>query len=144
MPYAVDLFTKYAPVDPKAPGRRIDVGGDHAWVDETGKYVWISCFRVGGLGVHMVEYETGALRYSITGIDSYVGDQYTYTAGVHGVGTMGKPGSYLALATSSCHDLDACIPIIPWKWPVPEKMWSTAPFILIDLASVSLDRPVVV
>merc|ERR1712232_175298 len=102
-----------------------DVGGDHAWVDETGKYVWISCFRVGGLGAHMVDYDDGALIYSITGLDTYAPHQYTYTAGIHGVGTLGKAGSFLALATSSCHDLSICIPTVPWQWPVPEKWWTT-------------------
>lgn len=129
-PFAVDLFTKYA-----ATG--LDVGGDHAWVDETGKYVWISCFRVGGLGAHMVDYEDGALIHSITGLGTYAAGQYTYTAGIHGVGTLGKPGSLLAIATSSCKDIRVCIPTVPWHWPIPEKDWTTAPFIIIDLASLA-------
>lgn len=131
-PYAVDLFTKYA-------GHGFDVGGDHAWVDDTGKYVWVSCFREKGLGLHMLEYETGALVHSITGIDRFVKDQYTYTSGIHGTGTLGKPGSYIAVATSSCHDLSVCIPTVPWVWPIPKKLWSIAPFIIIDLSSVYME-----
>jgi len=128
-PFAVDLFTKYG-------AHGLDVGGDHAWVDDTGLYVWISCFRIGGLGVHMVSYETGELLHSVTGLLQYAPDQYTYTAGVHGVGTIGKSGSFLTLATSSCKNLDTCIPTVPWTWPVPEQDWTTAPFILIDLSSM--------
>merc|ERR1719222_1673882 len=130
-PFALDLFTQgsYAP-------KGWDVGGDHAWVDETGKLIWVSCFREKGVGAHMLDYETGALIYSVTGLDKYVPNQYTYTAGIHGVGALGKKGSYLAIATSSCHDINICIPTVPWHWPVPEKWWSTAPFFLIDLASM--------
>merc|ERR1712224_228349 len=28
----------------------VDVGGDHAWVDESGKYVWVSTFRLENAG----------------------------------------------------------------------------------------------
>lgn len=131
-PFALDLFGHpgYAPTG-------FDVGGDHAWVDETGKYVWVSCFREKGLGLHMLDYETGELLHSITGIDRYVADQYTYTAGIHGVGTLGKPGSYIAVATSSCHDIKMCIPTIPWEWPIPAKWWSNAPFIIVDISHVA-------
>lgn len=129
--FAEDLFTHYTPAG-------WDVGGDHAWVDATGKYYWVSCFRSKGVGVHMLDYETGDLIYSVTGLDKYVDNQYTYTAGIHGVGTVGQKGSYLAIATSSCHLLDVCIPTIPWHWPVPKSFWSTAPFFLIDLASLSV------
>merc|ERR1711982_307933 len=31
-----------------------DVGGDHAWPDESGKYLWVSTFRVSNPGVHML------------------------------------------------------------------------------------------
>jgi len=135
-PFGSDLFGpgSYAP-------KGWDVGGDHAWVDETGKYIWVSCFREKGVGAHMLDYETGALIYSVTGLDKYVPNQYTYTAGIHGVGTLGKKGSYLAIATSSCHDISICIPTVPWHKPVPEKWWSTAPMFLVDLASMKLDAP---
>merc|ERR1712196_60424 len=114
----------------------MDVGGDHAWVDGSQKYVWISCFREGGLGVHMVDYGTGELIYSVTGLLQYAPDQYTYTAGVHGVGTIGKNGSYLALAASSCKDVDRCIPSVPWHWPYPKQYWSKAVFIVIDISTM--------
>jgi len=128
-PFGVDLFQHYAP-------KGFDVGGDHAWVDSTGKYVWVSCFRQAGVGVHMLDYQTGALVHSITGLHKYVPNQYTYTAGIHGVGTLGQKGSYLVVATCSCHDLNVCIPTVPWAFPVPESMWSTGVFFVIDLASV--------
>lgn len=126
--FATDLFEKY-------PHNGFDVGGDHAWVDDTGKYVWVSCFRQEGVGVHMLDYETGELLYSLTGIGNIVPGQYTYTAGLHGIGTLGKKGSYVAVATSSCHDIKMCIPTVPWHWPVPKDMWTTAAFIIIDLSS---------
>lgn len=129
-PYAVDLFTKYPP-------KGWDVGGDHAWVDATGKYVWVSCFRQKGVGAHMLDYETGDLLYSVTGLDTLVPNQYTYTAGIHGIGTLGRKGSYLVIATSSCHDVNVCIPTVPWTKPVPEDWWTTAPFIIVDLASMT-------
>eukprot|EP00929_Paragymnodinium_shiwhaense_P002130 TRINITY_DN10232_c0_g1_i1.p1 TRINITY_DN10232_c0_g1~~TRINITY_DN10232_c0_g1_i1.p1 ORF type:complete len:414 (+),score=71.66 TRINITY_DN10232_c0_g1_i1:373-1614(+) len=130
-PFAVDLFTKYAP-------QGWDVGGDHAWVDETGKYVWISCFRQKGVGAHMVRYDTGELIYSVTGLDKYVPDQYTYTAGIHGIGTIGKKGSYLVIATCSCHDINMCIPTVPWHWPVPKTVWSSGVLFVVDLSSMQL------
>merc|ERR1719198_1169940 len=45
----------------------LDVGGDHAWVDESGKYGWVSTFRLKNAGVHMLDYKTGELTYSIHG-----------------------------------------------------------------------------
>merc|ERR1711976_1019860 len=47
-----------------------DAGGDHAWPDESGKYLWVSTFRTGNPGVHMLDYETGELIYSVHGMDS--------------------------------------------------------------------------
>merc|ERR1712100_258230 len=38
-----------------------DAGGDHAWPDESGKYLWVSTFRTSNPGVHMLDYETGEL-----------------------------------------------------------------------------------
>lgn len=133
-PYAEDLFKHYA-------RGGVDVGGDHAWVDSTGKFVWISCFRQGGVGVHMVSYDTGELIYSLTGLDKYVPNQYSYTSGIHGVGTVGQKGSYLAVATSSCHDVKECIPVVPWDWPIPKSMWSQGSFFVIDLSSLTEDSP---
>jgi len=128
--FGTDLFQHYAP-------QGWDVGGDHAWVDETGKYVWVSCFRSHGVGVHMLDYETGALIHSVTGLHEYVPGQYTYTAGIDGIGTLGKPGSYLIVATCSCHNLKMCIPTVPWHWPVPSSMWTTGVFFIIDLSSMT-------
>jgi len=134
--FGVDLFQHYAP-------KGWDVGGDHAWVDETGKYVWVSCFRSHGVGVHMLDYDSGALIHSITGLHEYVPGQYTYTAGIHGIGTLGKPGSYLVIATCSCKSLKMCIPTVPWHWPVPPNMWTTGVFFIIDLSSMTLSTQVI-
>merc|ERR1712032_36163 len=135
-PFGLDLFAqgRYA-----EKGR--DVGGDHAWVDDTGRWIWVSCFRPAGVGAHMLDYETGELIYSVTGLDKYIPKQYTYTAGIHVVGTLGKKGSFLAIATSACHDLNVCIPTMPWHFPVPKTWWSPAPIFLIDLASLADDAP---
>eukprot|EP00933_Yihiella_yeosuensis_P045865 TRINITY_DN4129_c0_g2_i1.p1 TRINITY_DN4129_c0_g2~~TRINITY_DN4129_c0_g2_i1.p1 ORF type:complete len:487 (+),score=70.78 TRINITY_DN4129_c0_g2_i1:88-1548(+) len=128
--FAEDLFVTMMP-------KGMDAGGDHAWVDDTGKYVWISTFREAAAGVHMVSYEDGRLLYSVTGIDSYIPGQYAYSAGIHGVGTIGKKGSYLGLATSACHDVKMCAPI-PWQWPVPQTMWASGVFFILDLGSMKL------
>eukprot|EP00440_Ansanella_granifera_P008843 gb/GFBE01009581.1/.p1 GENE.gb/GFBE01009581.1/~~gb/GFBE01009581.1/.p1 ORF type:complete len:491 (+),score=112.99 gb/GFBE01009581.1/:1-1473(+) len=130
-PFALDLFSKLPP-------KGQDAGGDHAWVDETGKWIWISTFRESAAGIHMVSYDEGRLVYSVKGIDSYLPNQYAYSAGIHGVGTLGKSGSYLAVATSACHDVNACAPI-PWMFPVPQSMWASGIFFIIDLASMSPD-----
>lgn len=128
-PFAEDLFSTLPP-------KGMDAGGDHAWVDETGKWIWISTFREAAAGVHMVSYEQGGkLVYSISGIDNYLPNQYAYSAGIHGVGTAGQPGSYLAVATSACHDLKACAPI-PWIFPVPKSMWAAGIFYILDLSSL--------
>eukprot|EP00413_Alexandrium_margalefii_P012593 CAMPEP_0204528484 /NCGR_PEP_ID=MMETSP0661-20131031/9556_1 /ASSEMBLY_ACC=CAM_ASM_000606 /TAXON_ID=109239 /ORGANISM="Alexandrium margalefi, Strain AMGDE01CS-322" /LENGTH=502 /DNA_ID=CAMNT_0051534465 /DNA_START=58 /DNA_END=1566 /DNA_ORIENTATION=- len=128
-PFGLDLFQRYPP-------KGFDVGGDHAWVDATGKHVWVSCFREKGVGVHMLDYESGRLLHSITGLDKYIPNQYTYTAGIHGVGSLGQKGSYLVVASCSCHDITVCIPIVPWAMPVPEQFWSTGVFFIIDLSSM--------
>jgi len=128
-PFGADLFERYPP-------KGFDVGGDHAWVDSTGRHVWVSCFRQMGVGAHMLDYETGKLLHSVTGLDKYIPGQYTYTAGLHGVGTLGQKGSYLVIATCSCHDVNICIPTVPWSFPVPEYLWSTGVLFVIDLASL--------
>jgi hypothetical protein len=77
-----------------------DVGVDHAWTDDDGKYVWVGSFRKMNDGVHMVEYDTGALVHSIHGISSIIPNKkYTYVSGIAGQGAWGKPGSVLAVAT---------------------------------------------
>ena len=50
------VFTGKATLDvstlfPKYNAHRLDAGADHAWVDDTGLYVRILCFRIGGHGV---------------------------------------------------------------------------------------------
>jgi len=105
-PFATDLFTKLP-----APGH--DVGGDHAWVDQTKKWVWITTFRTAKPGVHLVDYENGRLKNSVTGMSDYIANNYAYSAGVHGVGTLGQKGSYLAVATSACAHVELCAPV-PW------------------------------
>ena len=112
-PFAVDLFTKYS-------AHGLDVGADHAWVDDTGLYVWILCFRIGDLGVHMDSCEAGELRY-------------TCTAGVHGAGAIGWSGSFLTLPTSSCRMRAHAFQPCPWTLPVPEQGWTTELFIFFDL-----------
>eukprot|EP00933_Yihiella_yeosuensis_P045870 TRINITY_DN4129_c0_g5_i1.p1 TRINITY_DN4129_c0_g5~~TRINITY_DN4129_c0_g5_i1.p1 ORF type:complete len:488 (+),score=89.40 TRINITY_DN4129_c0_g5_i1:73-1536(+) len=130
--FAKDLFVTLMP-------KGQDAGGDHAWVDDTGKYVWISTFREAAAGVHMVDYETGKLFYSVTGIDSYVPGQYAYSAGIHGVGTIGKKGSYLGIATSACHNVNMCAPM-PWQFPIPEKDWAAGVMFILDLGSIKLEK----
>jgi len=90
----------------------LDAGGDHAWPDESGKYMWLSTFRYGNSGVHMLDYETGDLIYSVHGMDKLLPHNYAYSAGIHGVGSLGEKGSTLLTATSACtHPITACAPI---------------------------------
>jgi len=132
---ATTQFAQQLFVDTVTPGH--DVGGDHAWVDDTGKYVWVSTFRLANPGVHMLDYETGNLIYSIHGIDSYFEDNYSYTAGIHGTGTLGKPGSALAVATSACTmPHSACFPM-PWLPGVPSSMEARGIFFCVGFATDS-------
>jgi len=133
VPFATDLFQQDFPNGTQ----RADAGGDHAWVDDSGKYIWVSCFRKERVGVHMLDYETGKVIYSVSGINTFVPNQYTYTAGIDGVGTLGQPGSWLVVATCSCHSLEVCMPTLPWTWPIPEKFWSTGVLFAIDLNSMT-------
>ena len=48
IPFAQQLFEDS--VGPHNMTSGHDVGGDHAWVDDTGKYVWISTFRMSNAG----------------------------------------------------------------------------------------------
>lgn len=131
MQFAEQLFVDMPPAG-------LDVGGDHAWVDATRKFVWVSTFRTGGAGVHMVDYESGALKYSITGLDHYLPGQYLYSAGIHGTGTIGEKGSYIAVATSACYSIAACAPI-PWTFPFPEHMWAKGVQFIIDIGDFRVD-----
>jgi len=76
-----------------------DVGVDHAWIDDDGRHVWVGTFREKNDGVHMLDYDTGKLIHTIQGISSILPDKYSYTSGIKGIGTWGKAGSLLAIAT---------------------------------------------
>jgi hypothetical protein len=90
----------------------VDAGGDHAWPDDSGKYLWVSTFRYGNSGVHMLDYETGDLIYSVHGMDKLLPHNYAYSAGIHGAGTLGQRGSTLLTATSACTlPKTACAPV---------------------------------
>lgn len=78
-----------------------DTGLDHAWVDATRKLVWVTSFRTQNAGIHMLDYATGDLLYSIHGFGNFFPGEYLYPAGVSGYGTMGRKGSYLTIATST-------------------------------------------
>jgi hypothetical protein len=99
----------------------MDVGGDHAWVDESGKYVWVSTFRMGNAGIHMLDYQTGELIYSVHGTATYLKNNYAYSAGIHGAGHLGYPKSTILVGTSACtHPKTACAPV-PWD-PLTKAM----------------------
>jgi hypothetical protein len=76
----------------------------------------------------------------VEGVTDYVPGQYAYSAGIHGVGTLGKPGSYLALATSACHKPAVCAPT-PWITEVPKEFWARGIMFVLDLASMVRDAP---
>jgi hypothetical protein len=98
-----------------------DVGGDHAWVDDSGKYVWVSTFRMANAGIHMLDYKTGELIYSIHGTATYLSGYYAYSAGIHGNGWLGAEKGSIVMATSACtHPETACAPV-PWN-PMTKRM----------------------
>lgn len=77
-----------------------DVGVDHAWLDETGKTVYLTTFRKMNDGIHQMDYESGTLIRTIRGIDNVIPDaKFNYASGIDGIGQLGKKGSYLAVAT---------------------------------------------
>eukprot|EP00928_Gymnodinium_smaydae_P002083 TRINITY_DN10731_c0_g1_i2.p1 TRINITY_DN10731_c0_g1~~TRINITY_DN10731_c0_g1_i2.p1 ORF type:complete len:247 (-),score=35.15 TRINITY_DN10731_c0_g1_i2:274-1014(-) len=112
-----------------------DVGGDHAWPDESGKYLWVSTFRVGNPGVHMLDYETGALMYSIHGMSDLVPNNYAYSAGIHGVGSLGVKGSNLVVGTSACAMTNMCAPF-PYTPFTPHYMEAKGIMYVIDLSEI--------
>merc|ERR1711862_192566 len=115
-----DLFEKV--VNRTSPdGMAKDAGGDHAWPDDSGKYLWVSTFRMGNAGVHMLDYKTGELIYSVHGMDTFVPHNYAYNAGVHGSGYLGKQGSYLVAATSACTTPKSICAPFPWD-PVTKAL----------------------
>merc|ERR1711988_2009146 len=101
-----------------------DAGGDHAWPDESGKYLWVSTFRTSNAGVHMLDYQTGDLIYSVHGMDRWYEKtsgkkNYAYSAGIHGIGQLGKRDSKLVVGTSACTNTNVCMPI-PYLPITPE------------------------
>merc|ERR1711871_1333530 len=92
-------------------------------------------FRETASGVHLLDYDSGRLHLSITGMSNYLPNNFAYSAGIHGVGTLGKKGSFLAVATSACYSVAACAPL-PWSQPIPEKFWAKGIMFIIDLASL--------
>lgn len=113
-----------------------DVGGDHAWPDESGKYLWVSTFRVGNPGVHMLDYQTGELLYSVHGLYNLVHpNNYAYSAGIHGLGSLGTPGSTLVVGTSACAITKACAPI-PYTPLTPKFLEAKGIMYVIDLSEI--------
>lgn len=112
-----------------------DVGGDHAWPDASGKYLWVSTFRVGNPGVHMLDYETGELIYSIHGMSDLVPHNYAYSAGIHGLGSLGVPGSNLVVGTSACALTGACAPL-PYTKLMPKRLEAQGIMYIIDLSEI--------
>jgi len=97
-----DLFVKAANRTKPDGMEARDAGGDHAWPDSSGKYIWASTFRYYNAGVHMLDYETGDLIYSVKGMSDFVSHNFAYSAGIHGAGSLGQKGSTLLTATSAC------------------------------------------
>jgi len=112
-----------------------DVGGDHAWPDASGKYLWVSTFRVGNPGVHMLDYETGELIYSVHGMADLVPKNYAYSAGIHGLGSLGTAGSNLLVGTSACALTKACAPI-PYTNYTPGFLEAKGIMYIIDLSEI--------
>lgn len=112
-----------------------DVGGDHAWPDESGKYLWVSTFRVKNAGVHMLDYETGELLYSIHGMPYLLQNNFAYSAGIHGLGTLGTKGSALVVATSACTETSLCMPI-PWLPITPSFLEAKGIMYVIDISEI--------
>jgi hypothetical protein len=117
-----------------------DAGGDHAWPDESGKYLWVSTFRLGNAGVHMLDYQTGELIYSVHGMDRWYEEQtgkknYAYSAGIHGIGQLGTPSSTLVVGTSACTNTDVCMPI-PYLPITPESLKAVGVMFVIDLSEI--------
>lgn len=129
-----------------------DAGGDHAWPDASGKYLWVSTFRLGNAGVHMLDYQTGELIYSVHGMDRWYEKltgkaNYAYSAGIHGIGELGTPGSTLVVGTSACTNTDVCMPI-PYLPITPEKLKAVGVMFVVDLsemlAPLTEEAPIVV
>jgi len=117
-----------------------DAGGDHAWPDESGKYLWVSTFRLGNAGVHMLDYETGDLIYSVHGMDTWYEKEtgkknYAYSAGIHGIGQLGTPGSTLVVGTSACTNTNVCMSI-PYLPIIPKSLEAVGVMFVVDLSEI--------
>jgi len=117
-----------------------DAGGDHAWPDDSGKYLWVSTFRLGNAGVHMLDYMTGDLIYSVHGMDTWYEKttgkkNYAYSAGIHGIGHLGTPSSTLVVGTSACTNTKVCMPI-PYLPITPESLKAVGVMFVIDLSEI--------
>jgi len=117
-----------------------DAGGDHAWPDDSGKYLWVSTFRLGNAGVHMLDYQTGDLIYSVHGMDTWYQEQtgkknFAYSAGIHGIGELGTPSSTLVVGTSACTNTKVCMPI-PYLPIIPESLEAVGVMYVIDLSEI--------
>jgi len=117
-----------------------DAGGDHAWPDESGKFLWVSTFRLGNAGVHMLDYQTGDLIYSVHGMDRWYEKttgktNYAYSAGIHGIGHLGKRDSTLVVGTSACTNTNVCMPI-PYLPITPEKLKAVGVMFVVDLSEI--------
>lgn len=110
--FGTDLFVKSMNRSSPYGMENPDAGGDHAWPDESGKYLWVSTFRYDNAGVHMLDYETGELIYSVHGMAQSLPHNFAYSAGIHGLGSLGQKGSTLLVGTSACvAPKTACAPI---------------------------------
>jgi len=117
-----------------------DAGGDHAWPDDSGKYLWVSTFRLGNAGVHMLDYQTGDLIYSVHGMDRWYEEttgkkNYAYSAGIHGIGELGKSSSTLVVGTSACTNTDVCMPI-PYLPFLPDSLEAVGVMFVLDLSEI--------
>lgn len=79
----------------------LDVGLDHAWVSSDKRYVWISTFREGNNGFHMMDLDTGDLILSLHGVEGIKPGQYTYPAGAGGSGRVGEDNSFVFITASA-------------------------------------------
>ena len=84
----------------------------------------------------MLDYNTGQLLYSIHGMDSVLPHNYAYSAGIHGIGSLGKPNSVLAVATSACTmPHSACFPM-PWLPITPSFLEGVGVMFVLDLSKI--------
>jgi hypothetical protein len=123
--FARDLFESSVNRTSPTGMAPVDAGGDHVWVDESGKHVWVSTFRMANAGIHMLDYVTGELIYSVHGMATYLKNNYAYSAGIHGGGYLGHPRGTILVGTSACtHPKTACAPV-PWN-PITRAMGMAA------------------